>query len=636
MLDSRPIAVPSEPGARPAGDTAAAETPALAGLRPRAWNRLGTRVAAGFVTVTVLGVGLVGLLIYNRQKAVLQETLATLLLNIARTGALLVEPPLHAEVERTLSRDTEAYRRLRSELARIQDANQIATPIYTLTGFDEERRLAHFMVTSRGPGAPGEPYPLVPALLEPLRRAFREGVATHTGVYRNQSGTWITAFAPARNADGRVFAVLDVDYQVDVYLQRLADLRHLVVGTSLLASAVALAAGLFLARRVTGPIAALTRGVARVAAGDVSEPLRVRSRDEVGLLTRGFNEMLEGLRQRDFIRDTFGRYVSPEVVRTLLESPEGLRLGGEKREITVLMSDLRGYTRFVEEGDPALVVEMLNRYLGRMTDIIVEHGGTINEFMGDAIVAFFGAPLPTPDHAMRAAACAIAMQVALEELNGRHAAQALPRLEMGIGLNTGEAIVGNVGSEKRAKYTVVGTVINLAARVEACTVGGQVLLSPHTHARIRDHAEVGPPLPVEMKGLRDPLLLYELRALGGADGQRLPEPEGNAAGEVPVDLPVQMWLVEGKAIRPEAIEGRVVRLGLRQLVARLETPVAPLANVRLRLRYSALKQDSDEMYGKVVGVASEPEGPLARVAFTSVNAADRQILEALFRAHAAP
>ena len=129
--------------------------------------------------------------------------------------------------------------------------------------------------------------------------------------------------------------------------------------------------------------------------------------------------MLKGLRQRDFIRDTFGRYVSPEVAQALLESPEGLRLGGEKRVITVLMSDLRGYTRFAEQGDPAWVMDVLNGYLARMTDIIVEHGGTINEFMGDGIVAVFGAPVAHPDHAERAAAAALAMQRAMVDINDR-------------------------------------------------------------------------------------------------------------------------------------------------------------------------------------------------------------------------
>ena len=120
--------------------------------------------------------------------------------------------------------------------------------------------------------------------------------------------------------------------------------------------------------------------------------------------------MVGGLRQRDFIRNAFGRYVSPEVAKTLLESPEGLRLGGHKREVTVLMSDLRGYTRFAEQGDPTRVMEVLNGYLARMADLVIAHGGTINEFIGDAIFAVFGAPLDQPDHAERAAAAALAMQ----------------------------------------------------------------------------------------------------------------------------------------------------------------------------------------------------------------------------------
>jgi class 3 adenylate cyclase len=578
------------------------------------------------VAVTLLGITLVGLLIYERQKTLLQETLATLLLNIARTGALSVDPAFHAEVQATLAQDSEAYRRVRATLAAIQDANGLATPIYTLTDFDAAARQARFMVTSRGPGAPGEPYPLVPALLEPLGRAFREGVATHTGLYQNQSGTWLTAFAPVRDRSGRVFAVLDVDYQVNVYLDRLTLLRHLVLGTSLVGGVVALALGVLLARRVTGPVSALTRGVTRVAAGDLSEALPVRSADEVGQLTRAFNAMLDGLRQRDFIRDTFGRYVSPEVAQTLLESPEGLRLGGEKRDVTVLMSDLRGYTRLAEGGDPTVIVQVLNGYLGRMTDIIVEHGGTVDEFIGDAILAIFGAPLPHADHVERAAACAIAMQCAMEEMNRHHAALGLPRLEMGIGLNTGEAVVGNIGSEKRAKYGVVGSVVNLAARVQGCTVGGQVLLSSATYQRIREIAEVGPPLPVEVKGIREPLLLYDLRGLGGRWTRRLPEDAGGEA-EVSMTLPLVAWVIDGTTIRPDRVAGEVTRLGPRRLEARLEGQLPPLANVRLRLHYPALAQDSADVYGKVLASDERAGAWVVRIGLTSVDAADQEILE---------
>jgi class 3 adenylate cyclase len=483
------------------------------------------------------------------------------------------------------------------------------------------------MVTSRGSGAPGEPYPLVTPLLDPLGKSFRDGVATHTSVYRNQSGTWITAFAPIRGGGGRTIAVLDVDYRVDVYLSRLRALRNTVLGASLVGALGALVTGVMLARRVTRPISALTDGVARVAAGDLSRPLAVRSRDEVGQLTRAFNTMLEGLRQRDFLRDTFGRYVSPEVARTLLESPEGLRLGGEKREVTILLSDLRGYTRFAEQGDPAWVIEVLNGYLGRMTEVIIEYGGTINEFIGDAVFVIFGAPLAQPDHAERAAAAALAMQRAMVEINRGHAERGLPRFEMGIGVNTGEAVVGNIGSEQRAKYTVVGSAVNVAARVESSTVGGQIFLNSSTYERIRDLAEVGVPIPVEVKGVTEPLLLYELRGLSGRFAQRLSELVTDPDPAVGVALPLRCWVIDGKVVRPESTSGVVERLGRRQLEVRFQAGLPPLTNLRLRLSYPGLGYDSGDLYGKVGGEEEHAGTRLTRIRLTAVDPVDQKILE---------
>jgi class 3 adenylate cyclase len=395
------------------------------------------------------------------------------------------------------------------------------------------------------------------------------------------------------------------------------------------AALAALLAGLVFARQVTRPISALTGGVARVAAGDLGQTLPVRSRDEVGHLTRAFNAMVEGLRQRDFIRATFGRYVSPEVVKTLLESPEGLRLGGEKRTVTILMSDLRGYTRFAERGDPGEVMEILNGYLARMTDVVVEHGGTVNEFIGDAVFAIFGAPLAYADHAERAAAAAIAMQRAMVEVNEAHARRGFPRFEMGIGINTGEAVVGNIGSEQRAKYSVVGNAVNTAARVESATVGAQVLISAATYEPIRDLAEVAGPIPVEVKGLSEPLLLYELHALTGRHAQRMPESALEADQQIDVELPARCWLLEGKVISKEAVSGTVVRLGTRSLELRLDRPLASLANVRLRVTYVDLAQESGELYGKVVGHAERDGERLARVRLTSVDPADQKALETL-------
>ena len=593
-------------------------------LRP--WQRLSVRVAGLFVVVTLLAVGLVGEVLYERQKRETEATLGALLLNIARTGAYLIDPNLHMVVQRTLTQETSAYLKVRQALAIVQDENRVETPVYTLTNYDAEKRQARFMVTSRGPGLPGEPYPLVPALLEPLGRAFRDNVATHTAIYHNQSGTWITAFAPIRNGPGPPIAVLDVDYSVSVYLARLAAARNTIVGTSLLGALAALVLGTIVARRVTGPITALTEAATRVQAGDLSVELPVRSRDEIGRLTRSFNEMIEGLRQRDFIRNTFGRYVSPEVAQQLLASPEAQRLGGEKREVTILMSDLRGYTRFAELGEPEDVMVVLNDVLARMTDVIIAHGGTINEFIGDAIFAIFGAPLVHPDHAERAAAAAIAMQRAMADVNEGHARRGLPRFEMGIGINTGEAVVGNIGSEQRAKYAVVGAAVNLAARVEGCTVGGQIFLSPRTFACVCDLVEVGEPLSVEVKGLEAPLLLYELRAISGRFAQTLPE-TGTDDEQVPVALPFVCRVFEGKVLGTDAISGTVVRLGRRRLDVRLDGSLPVLINLRFRLNYPGLGYDSGDLYGKVIGTEQEESTWITRIRLTSIDPLDAKVLE---------
>ena len=597
---------------------------------PRAWNRLAFRLAAFFAVISMVGVGLVGLFVYERQKRDIETTLGVQLLNIARLGALQIDPTLHAEVQRTLDRESSAYRRIRAALATVQEEVLLPTPVYTLTDFDPDTRMARFMVASGGPARPGEPYALIPEIVEPIAGVFEDGVARFTRIYLNQHGTWISAFAPVVNAEGRTIAVLDVDYPVEVYLERLDALRAVVLQAALAVALGTLVLGVLFARRFTRPITDLTRSVARVAGGDLSQALPVRSRDEVGVLTRAFNDMLEGLRQRDLIRNTLGRYVSPEVARALLESPDGLRLGGRKRTVTILMSDLRGYTQFAERGEPEAVMAVLNDYLGRMTDIVIEHGGTINEFIGDAIFAIFGAPLDHPDHAERAAGCALALQSAMAEINAAHAAAGLPHFEMGIGLHTGEAVVGNIGSEQRAKYAVVGNAVNLAARIESVTVGGQILLSAATLDVIRELADVGESFAVEVKGISEPLVLHELRGLRGRFAGRLPETAGNDA-PVDVTLPLVCQLVEGKVVQPDEIRGVVVRLGRRELRARVERPLPPLTSLRVRLSYPGLGYDSGDLYGKVVGSDADAGESLVRIRLTSLDAADQRALELYLR-----
>src|SRR5438046_1649286 len=366
-------------------------TPTPPTLRP--WRRLAVRLAAGFVLVTLATVGVVGVLVHQRQSREVEDTVGTQLLNIARVSALLIDPAAHAEVARARRADAPAYRRVTQALAAIRDETLLTTPMRTLADYDRATRRARIVVTTADDERPGETFVVGPEAADAVAWTFEDGVARYTGIYRTRGGPRISAFAPVLDARGRTAAVLEVDYPVDFYFDRLRELDTTIALGSLAGVVLALILAVVFARRLTRPIVALTGAAGRVAGGDLSQALAVTSRDEVGQLTRAFNAMVEGLRQREVIRNAFGRYVSPEVARAVLESPGGLALGGRKREITVLMSDLRGYTRFAEHGDPAGVMEVLNDYLGRMADVVIAHGGTINEFIGDAIFAVYGAPV---------------------------------------------------------------------------------------------------------------------------------------------------------------------------------------------------------------------------------------------------
>ncbi len=597
----------------------ASGVPTAVALRP--WQRLAVRLAAVFVVVTLITVGLVGVLVHQRQSREVEDTVGTQLLNIARVSALLVEPALHAEAARTPRADTAAYRRIVKALTTIQTETLLTTPMRTLSDYDRVSRRARIVVTTADDERPGAPFIVAAEAADAVAWTFEDGVARYTRIYRTRAGARISAFAPLPAADGRTVAVLEVDYPVDFYFDRLRELDTTILQGMLAGGLLAVALAVIVARRLTRPVVALTGAAARVAGGDLSPAVPVTSRDEVGQLTAAFNAMVEGLRQREVIRNAFGRYVSPEVAQAVLESPDGLRLGGRKREVTVLMSDLRGYTRFAEHGDPSGVMEVLNDYLGRMADIVIAHGGTVNEFIGDAVFAVFGAPLEHPDHAERAAAAALAMQLAMDELNEANVARGRPRFEMGIGINTGEAVVGNIGSEQRTKYAVVGAAVNLAARVESCTVGGQVLLSESTVRYLGPLADVAPPIHAELKGLDTPVALYELRGLGGRWAQR--REAGTDAG-VAVTLPLVGWLVEGKRIRAEAFTGEVRRLGRRHLDVATAAALPPLTNVRLRLTWAGSGRASGDIYGKATGEV----GGLLRIRLTSVDPDDETFLEA--------
>lgn len=181
-----------------------------------------------------------------------------------------------------------------------------------------------------------------------------------------------------------------------------------------------------------------------------------------------------------FIRDTFGRYVSEEIVDSILAQPKGLHLGGKMTRVSILMADIRGFTTMAEKLAPPQVVKLLNNYLGVMSEIIMGHRGTIDEFIGDAILAIFGAPINQHDHADRALACALQMQGAVNQINRENQRLGLPAIGVGIAVNSGDVVAGNIGCAKRVKYGVVGHAVNLTARMESFCRAGEIIASQET------------------------------------------------------------------------------------------------------------------------------------------------------------
>jgi class 3 adenylate cyclase/CheY-like chemotaxis protein len=325
-----------------------------------------------------------------------------------------------------------------------------------------------------------------------------------------------------------------------------------------------------------------------------------------------------------FIKHTFGRYLSEEVVDRLLETPEGLRLGGEKREVTLLMSDLRGFTAMADRYTPEQVVRVLNNYLGTMADLIVAHHGTIDEFIGDAILAIFGAPETRPDDAARACACAAAMQAAMKEVNAFNKREGLPEVEMGIAVNTGQVIVGNIGSQTRAKYGVVGSHVNLAGRMEGFTVGGQVLVSASTVEKASGALELGQRVTFQAKGFKDPVDVYDLVGVGGSWNVKVPSREDHLEPLHP-ELPVTASVLEGKQMSDVTFEGILLRASPSAAVLRPDRALRAFTNLRLRLRKPDGTTRPGDLYAKVASGEAGPDGGVL-VRFTS---ADPEVMDVL-------
>jgi adenylate cyclase len=252
---------------------------------------------------------------------------------------------------------------------------------------------------------------------------------------------------------------------------------------------VALLVGGRVALRMTSAIERIVGACRCLAEQKYTRIEPVRTGDELEELGERFNEMVEGLEERDQLRTTFGKYMTESVMSHLMANK--VRLGGDLLPVTVLFSDIRGFTATSERLDAQTLVALLNEYFAEMVEIVMDHGGVVDKYIGDAIMVVFGAPVPREDDALRAVRAALAMRRALARLNERLEARGVAPIRTGIGIHSGDVVAGNIGCERRMEYTVIGDAVNLASRLESCTkdVGADVVISGTTYGLVRDEID---------------------------------------------------------------------------------------------------------------------------------------------------
>lgn len=301
--------------------------------------------------------------------------------------------------------------------------------------------------------------------------------------------------------------LLDLPQYEAVFQKTLFPLILLIALSSLIAGVIL---SVLVSLTVSRPIRELTNAMEKVHEGNFDARVQVLSNDELGQLASGFNEMAQGLKEKDFIKDTFGRYVSRQVMDEILDG--NLELGGERRMVTILFSDIRDFTRISENLPPEEVIVMLNEYLTAMVDEILSHGGVPDKFLGDGIMAVYGAPLAYGDDAERAVRTALAMRTQLQEINEKRAADGKEAFRIGIGIHSGEVVVGNIGHIEKMEYTAIGDTVNVTSRIESLTkeIKCDILVSESTYEYLPEIFDVNRHGPFELKGRGKLITVYEV------------------------------------------------------------------------------------------------------------------------------
>jgi len=456
-------------------------------VSPVARLRLPLKLKLGFLItgLLVIGVGLLSsVLLYSAERSLLAET--------TKRGHTIAQHLANAARNPLLTKDELTLNLL------VKDAMKDGDLVYVVITDHQGKVVAHSDVSRLGRGLE-RAAELAPVGTEPVVQAY-------TTAEQGKILDFAIPLTFRRVTVGAVFVGVSQKSVDEAILQA----RNHTIAISIAIVVVGLAGSLGLATLMARPILRLVEGTRRIAAGDFTVNLAVSSRDEIGVLTEAFNTMATNLGEKEMIKRALARYVDRDVADELLKDPRQLILEGERRQVTVLFCDLRGFTLLSERLSPEEVVLLLNQFYDLMIEATFRNQGSLDKFLGDAVMAVFGAPIAHPDHALRAVRTALAMREGIERLSRRRIRRGGEPLTVGIGVSTGETVAGTVGTEDRMEYTVVGDSVNVAARLESTAKPMQILISARTWEDVKEVVKARPLGVVRVRGKEEEIEVYEV------------------------------------------------------------------------------------------------------------------------------
>lgn len=462
---------------------------------------------------TMLGLGIA----YIQVKDFFLEELRSKVMSIAAAAAIDIDGDLLKKIQSNKQEGSADYKRLQKQLRGIRDINRrndiFVKFVYTLTPMKNDPKGFVFQVDAE------EATPDFSHVGEEVPDAKDNMLSDHISeVYSpayfilNKWGIWMTGFAPIYDKSGKYVATIGVDLRASDVIARLHRLLFVGFLSFLGALALALLSAFILSRQETLSLKSLCDAVIEIGRGNLNRRINLATNDEFDDLAKAINSMVQGLQERDRLRLNFTRYVSQHIMETIIKTEAPLKLEGERRKVTLLFSDIRQFTKLSEKLSPEEVVSLLNEYFAIMVDIIFKNHGTLDKFLGDGMMIEYGVPLDDPFQELHAINTALEMQKSLNILCDKWEAEGKPRIIIGIGIHSGIAVVGNIGSEKRIEYTAIGDTVNVAARLEQLTkeLKMSILVSETTVKPLEKKFTFKSLGPILLRGRTDPIIVYAL------------------------------------------------------------------------------------------------------------------------------